>query len=91
MITKLSPRGITGMMMGTWYLSISFAQYAAGMIAQLTGIENEAGASAASIAPVDTVMIYGGVFGKIALVAVGVGLFVMVVSPLINRGTHGIR
>jgi len=91
MITKLSPREITGMMMGTWYLSIAFAQYAAGKIAQLTGIETEAGESAASIAPVDTVMIYGGVFGKIALVAVGVGLFVMVVSPLINRGTHGIR
>ena len=91
MITKLSPRGITGMMMGTWYLSISFAQYAAGMIAQLTGIETEAGESVASIAPADTVMVYGGVFGKIALVAVGVGLFVMVVSPLINRGTHGIR
>jgi POT family proton-dependent oligopeptide transporter len=90
MITKLSPREITGMMMGTWYLSISFAQYAAGMIAQLTGIE-EAGEGAASIAPVDTVMVYGDVFGKIALVAVGVGILVMILSPLINRGTHGIR
>ena len=89
MITKLSPPKITGMMMGTWYLSISLAQYAAGLIAQLTSIETESGVTE-SLDPVATVMVYGNVFGQIALVALAVGLLVALVAPLLNRGTHGV-
>ena len=91
MITKLSPPRITGMMMGTWFLAIAFAQYAAGLIAQLTSIETDAGRGEALVNPVDTVMVYGGVFGQIALVALGVGIVTMLAAPLVNRGTHGIN
>ena len=91
MITKLSPKRITGLMMGTWFLAISFANYGAGLIAQLTQIKGQEGGAAALVNPVDTVMVYGVVFGKIALVAASVGLLMMLVSPLIHRGTHGIK
>ncbi len=78
-------------MMGVWYLSIAFAQYAAGAIARLTGIRGEGVEADIEVSAVDTVMVYGGVFGKIALVAVAVGLLTSLAAPLINRGTHGVK
>jgi proton-dependent oligopeptide transporter, POT family len=91
MITKLSPRNITGLMMGTWFLSSAFAEYVAALIAQLTGVKD--GGSVASVLPrpSDTVMIYGSVFGSIAWVALGVGLLVVIVSPLIARRMHNVN
>jgi POT family proton-dependent oligopeptide transporter len=91
MISKLAPPRMGAMMMGTWYLAVAFAQYAAGLIAQLTGVHGEAAGPVVEISPAETVMVYGNVFGGLALVAVGVGLFMMAVSPLVNRGTHGVK
>jgi POT family proton-dependent oligopeptide transporter len=92
MITKLSPKRITGMMMGVWFLSSAFAQYVASLIAQLTGVK-EAGSVAVHVVPkpVDTVMVYGSVFGGIAWVALVVGVFVVLASPLLARRMHGIN
>jgi len=90
MITKLSPPRMTGMMMGVWFLSISFAQYVAGLLARLTSVAEEGGAAGA-IDPVATVMVYGGLFGQLALIALAVGAITMLLAPLVNRGTHGIR
>ena len=88
MISKLAPANMGAMMMGIWYLSSAFAQYAAGFIAQLTSVSGE-GVSAESLDPLETVMVYGNVFGGIALIACGVGLFLSVISPLIRKGMHG--
>jgi POT family proton-dependent oligopeptide transporter len=91
MISKLAPPKMGAMMMGMWYLAIAFAQYAAGLIAQLTGVRGEDVEATAELMAVDTIMVYGDVFGKIAIVAVVVGLLVSLFSPLVNRGTHGIK
>ncbi len=37
MVTKLAPRGMTGTVMGAWFLSFAFANSVAAYIAQLTG------------------------------------------------------
>ena len=89
MMSKLAPPKMGAMMMGIWYLSSAFAQYVAGGIAQLTGVSGEGG-EAAALAPTDTVMVYGTVFGQIALVALGVGVFLSVISPIIRKGSHGV-
>jgi len=91
MISKLAPPKMGAMMMGMWYLAIAFAQYAAGLIAQLTGVRGEDVEATTEFLPVDTVMIYGDVFGKIAVVAIVVGLITSLLAPLINRGTHGVK
>ena len=91
MITKLSPKGITGIMMGTWFLASAFAQYAASLIAQLTGVKDGGALASALPKARDTVMIYGSVFGSIGWVALGVGLLVILVSPLIARRMHGVH
>ena len=43
MITKLSIARIVGMMMGVWFLSISVAQYVAGLVAQVASVETVGG------------------------------------------------
>jgi POT family proton-dependent oligopeptide transporter len=91
MITKLSPLRIGAMMMGTWFLSAAFAQYIAGLIAMLTGVSGEAEAGHAIPPPAETVMIYGNVFGSIAIVAVGAGILVLALSPVLAKRMHGIH
>ncbi len=89
MMSKLAPAKMGAMMMGVWYLSSAFAQYAAGMIAALMSVREE-GVAAETLNPVDTVMVYGDVFRGIAIVAVGVGVFLAIASPLIRKGMHGV-
>ena len=91
MITKLSPVRIVGLMMGMWFLSSAFAQYVAGLIAMLTGVRGP-GQGDGSLPPAtDTVMVYGSVFGKLSLVAVGVGVVLLLLAPLLYRRMHGVR
>lgn len=89
MVTKLSPAKIAGLMMGTWFLSSSFAQYLGGLIAALTGVSDETGAGVAP-APEVSVHVYGNVFGAVALIAVVVGLGLTLLSRTLARRTHGI-
>ena len=91
MITKLSPKGVTGILMGTWFLAYSFAQYVAAVIAQLTGVKTGGYLSTTLPKPTETVMVYGAVFGSIGWVALGVGVVLVLVSPLIARRMHGVR
>lgn len=88
MVTKLAPAKIAGLLMGTWFLSSSFAQYVGGLIATLTGVgdQNVSGASAAEA----SVHVYGDVFGGVALVALAVGLLLTLVSRALARRTHGV-
>ena len=90
MVTKLVPKDMTATAMGAWFLSIAGANYAAGMLAKLTGAEHGEGDTevldkAASLAT------YVDVYSNIGYVTVGIGLFLVVVSPLVNKLFHGIR
>ena len=90
MVTKLVPKDMTGTAMGAWFLSIAGANYAAGMLAKLTGAEHGEGEAevldkAASLAT------YVDVYSNIGYVTVGIGLFLVLLSPLINKLFHGIR
>ena len=91
MITKLSPKAVTGIMMGTWFLVYSFAQYVAALIAQLTGVDSDAALASRLPKPTETVMVYGRVFGSIGCVALGVGLLLVLVSSRIARRMHGVH
>jgi len=90
MITKLSPPRIVGAMMGAWFLASAEAQYMASAIARLTGVKG-AESAATALAPADTVMVYGSVFGGIALIALVIGAVMCAVSPLLARHTGAHR
>jgi len=88
MITKLSVDRVVGMMMGVWFLSSSVAHIAAGFIAQATATDTVAGVVTS---PELALATYGSIFGTIGWVGVGVGLLLLVISPILKKGMAGIR
>jgi POT family proton-dependent oligopeptide transporter len=90
MVTKLVPKDMTGTAMGAWFLSIAGANYAAGIIARLTGAEHGEGESAVADASASLAQ-YVDVYSNMGWITVGIGLLLMVLSPLINKLFHGIQ
>ena len=88
MITKLSIARVVGLMMGVWFLSISVAQYVAGVVAQVASVETVGGQVTNLKVSLDT---YNGVFWTIGLVSAAIGGLLIALSPLIRRWMHGVR
>lgn len=88
MITKLSVDRLVGMMMGVWFLSSSVAHIAAGVIAQATATDTVAGVVTNPQLALDT---YGSIFGTIGWTGVGVGVVLLLLSPLLKKGMEGVR
>jgi POT family proton-dependent oligopeptide transporter len=88
MITKLSIARIVGLMMGVWFLSISCAQYVAGAVAQVASVDTVGGQVTNLQVSLNT---YVGVFWKIGLIATGIGLFLLLLSPLMKKWMHGVQ
>ena len=80
MVTRLSVARVGGMMMGVWFLSSSFAAYAGGMAIGSDGSDVNLG--------VESLMVYTTVFEKLATLAVGLGILLMIVSPWLARKMH---
>jgi POT family proton-dependent oligopeptide transporter len=89
MITKLSPARLVSTLMGAWFLATAFSQFLAAIIAQFTGVAHGGnGAESGVPIPSETVHVYGGVFGKIAIAAVISGLICLALAPLLRRWMH---
>ena len=88
MITKLSIARVVGLMMGVWFLSISVAQYVAGIVAQVASVETVGGQVTNLKVSLDT---YAGVFWTIGLVSAGIGVVLLLISPLIKKWMHGVQ
>lgn len=84
MVTKLSPARMVSTVMGAWFLATAFSNYLAGIIAALTGSDHGA-AGAAIPPPAETVALYGGVFGSIAVTSIVSAAALLLLSPLLVR------
>jgi POT family proton-dependent oligopeptide transporter len=88
MITKLSVDRVVGLMMGVWFLSSSVAHIAAGLIAKATATETVAGVVTDPSLALTT---YGSIFGTIGWTGVGVGIFLLLISPILKKGMAGVH
>jgi proton-dependent oligopeptide transporter, POT family len=88
MITKLSPAKIVGFMMGVWFLSPSIAQYIGGIIAAFTSIPEGGSGEGDSLS---SLLVYGDVFSIIMWFAVGSGVFLLILTPILRKMMHGIH
>lgn len=88
MITKLSVARVVGMMMGVWFLSSSVAHIVAGLIAKATATDTVAGVVTSPELALQT---YGSIFGTIGWTGVGVGVFLLLISPLLKKGMAGVH
>ncbi|MEQ7872972.1 peptide MFS transporter [Sphingomonas sp. ASV193] len=88
MITKLSIARIVGMMMGVWFLSISVAQYFAGVVAQFASVETVGGQVTNLKVSLET---YTATFTTIAWVAIGAGVLLLLLSWPLKKLMHGVK
>ncbi|QBM77122.1 MFS transporter [Sphingomonas sp. AAP5] len=88
MITKLSIARIVGLMMGVWFLSISCAQYVAGIVAQFASVDTVGGQVTNLKVSLDT---YTGTFTTIAEVAIVLGVVLLALSWPLKKWMHGVK
>jgi POT family proton-dependent oligopeptide transporter len=88
MVTKLSIARIVGLMMGVWFLSISVAQYFAGVVAQFASVETVGGQVTNLKVSLET---YTHTFTTIAWVAIGAGVVLFLLSWPLQKWMHGVK
>lgn len=88
MITKLSIARIVGLMMGVWFLSISVAQYVAGVVAQFASVETVGGQVTNLKVSLES---YLSVFTTIGWISVGIGLVLLLLSWPLKYLMHGVK
>jgi POT family proton-dependent oligopeptide transporter len=88
MITKLSIARVVGLMMGVWFLSISVAQYFAGIVAQFASVETVGGQVTNLKVSLAT---YTSTFTTIAWIAIGAGVALFVLSWPLQKWMHGVK
>lgn len=87
MVSKLSPARVVSTVMGAWFLATAFSGYIAGIIATFTGVSHEGGGGGIPT-PSETVGVYGGVFGQIAVAALVSAVILFALSPLLTKWMH---
>jgi POT family proton-dependent oligopeptide transporter len=79
-MNRLAPAHMASLIMGTWFFASATGNFAAGLIAAATGAEG-VGEEAGKTVVLD-------VYSTVGWVAVGVGVAVLVISPLIKKLMH---
>ncbi len=80
-MNRLAPAHMASLIMGTWFFASAAGNFAAGLIAAATGSEAASGEGAGK----ETVL---AVYSNIGWIAIGVGVAVLVVAPLIKKLMH---
>lgn len=80
-MNRLAPAHMASLIMGTWFFASATGNFVAGLIAAATGSEAASGEGAAK----ETVL---AVYSQIGWITVGVGVAVIVISPLIKKLMH---
>jgi len=75
-------------MMGVWFLSISIAQYVAGVVAQVASVETVGGQVTNLQVSLST---YVGVFTTIGWISVGIGIVLLLLSWPLKYLMHGVK
>jgi POT family proton-dependent oligopeptide transporter len=88
MITKLSIARVVGLMMGVWFLSISVAQYVAGVVAQFASVETVGGQVTNYKVSLDA---YTATFTTIAWIAIAAGVVLFLLSWPLQKWMHGVK
>jgi POT family proton-dependent oligopeptide transporter len=87
-VTKLSIGRVVGVSMGTWFLATALSETVATRLGKMAAIATSGGEVTDSAGALAT---YTQLFEFLMYVGVGVGIFVLLVSPLLRRGMHGVH
>lgn len=87
-VTKLAVHRVVGMAMGTWFLATALAETVAMRLGKMAAIDTS-GTDVNDIASI--ISTYTELFEFLMWVGIGVGIFMILISPLLKRGMHGIK
>jgi proton-dependent oligopeptide transporter, POT family len=80
-MNRLAPAHMASLIMGTWFFASATGNFAAGLIAAATGSEKASGEGAGKALVLE-------VYSTIGLYAIGFGVLVILISPLIKKLMH---
>ncbi|MEM7017172.1 MAG: peptide MFS transporter [Pseudomonadota bacterium] len=87
-VTKLSVQRIVGLMMGVWFLATAYSEFVAAQIAKVAAVDTHGG----EITDIATALAgYTELFTNLFYIGVGVGVLLIIISPLLRKGMHGIH
>ncbi len=86
-VTKLSPQRIVGVMMGMWFFASAAGNYVAGLIARATS-SNSMSATNETFDLVQKASFIE-VYTNVGLMAVGCGIVLALITPILKRLMHG--
>ncbi|AFV00609.1 peptide MFS transporter [Simiduia agarivorans] len=87
-VTKLSIGKVVGVSMGTWFLATALSETVATRIGKMAAIDTSGAESADAMSLLTT---YTSLYEFLMWVGLGVGLFMIVISPILKKGMHGIK
>ena len=84
-ITKLSPKHLSGMMMGLWFLGSAYGQYVAGILGAGMSTPND------DASKVEKLMAYTDGYKQLAIYALVCGVILILISSLMKKLMHGVK
>ncbi|NNC77948.1 MAG: peptide MFS transporter, partial [Woeseiaceae bacterium] len=87
-VTKLSIGNVVGVSMGTWFLATALSETVATRIGRMAAIPTDAGETADIAGALAT---YTQLFEFLMWLGLGVGVFMLLISPVLRRWSHGIH
>ena len=84
-VTKLSPKHLSGMMMGMWFLASAYGQYFAGLLgAGMSTPNNDASL-------VEKIIAYTDGYRQLAIYALIAGVVLILISPLVKKMMYEVK
>jgi len=85
MVTRMCPARVVGMMMGSYFLSMSIGSFISGKLATLTHVETQGGHMVDAAA---ALAVYSSAYATFAWCAIGAAAVLFLLTPLLNRRMH---
>ncbi|NEM98438.1 peptide MFS transporter [Pontibacter burrus] len=86
MVTKLAPAKIVAMMMGIWFFASAIGEFLAGKIGALMSVPENVVDN-----PVLSLPYYADIISKIGIYAIGFGILLMLLGPLLRKWMADVR
>ena len=86
-VTKLSPQRIVGFMMGMWFFASAAGNYVAGLIARATASESSGVSN--DLFDLAQKQSFMDVYTDVGLMAIGCGIFLAILTPILKKLMHG--
>ena len=87
-VTKLSIGNVVGVSMGTWFLATALSETVAQRIGKMAAMASKGGEVTDSASALGT---YTELFSFLMWFGIGMGVFMIIISPILRRWMHGVH